>query len=175
MIQFRANGPSVLGLLGLFLWVASAQAVLCQNNLPASNPDSVYADHGNGTVTDTRTGLMWKQCAEGFSGTNCQVGSRQDLTWAEALDRAESSTFAGYEDWRLPNVKELSSLVEDCRASPAINTNHFPNTPPAAGFWTGSPSAFSSNDAWIVVFAYGEARYLDRSNGFRVRLVRGGQ
>jgi hypothetical protein len=60
---------------------------------------------------------MWKQCAEGLSGATCQTGSAQTFTWANALAHAEASTFANYTDWRLPNVKELSSLVEDCRVS----------------------------------------------------------
>lgn len=178
MIQFRANELSVLGLLTLFLGFGNAQAVPCQNNLPASNPDSVYIDHGNGTVTDTRTGLMWKQCAEGLSGATCQTGSAQTFTWANALIHAETSAFANYTDWRLPNVKELSSLVEDCRSYPAINTNHFPNTP-SDWFWSGSPNVYGSNVAWVVYFQYGlayDGSYWGESeNGRRVRLVRGGQ
>ncbi len=76
---------------------------------------------------------MWKQCAEGLSGTTCQTGSAHTFTWANALVYAEASTFANHADWRLPNVKELSTLVEDCRTSPAINTLRFPNTPGAPG------------------------------------------
>lgn len=67
----------IWGLIGL-AWLSLAgtvQAVTCEKNLPASNPDAVYAEHGDGTVTDTRTGLMWKQCVEGRSGANCDSGS----------------------------------------------------------------------------------------------------
>jgi hypothetical protein len=176
MMHVTANGTSVLGLLALLLWAGTAQAVPCQNNLPASNPDSVYTVHGNGTVTDTRTGLMWKQCAEGLSGATCESGSAQSFTWADALDHAETSTFAGYTDWRLPNVKELSSLVEDCRGSPSINTERFPNTP-SSNFWSGSPlaNALGSNYAWSVYFSGGIADDSLRSHSNRVRLVRGGQ
>ncbi len=175
MMPIRASGVWGPGLLLLILWAGNAQAVPCQNNLPASNPDSVYTDHGNGTVTDTRTGLMWKQCAEGLSGATCQTGSLQGFTWASALAHAEASTFAGYTDWRLPNVKELSSLVEDCRAGPAINTNLFPNTPSTL-FWSGSPSADGSSLAWFVYFSDGVAgSYGPRSYPFGVRVVRGGQ
>lgn len=176
MMQIRVIGSWVPGMLLLLLSTGNVQAVPCQNNLPASNPDAVYTDHGNGTVTDTRTGLMWKQCAEGLSGVTCQTGSAQTFTWSNALARAEASTFAGYTDWRLPNVKELSSLVEDCRRSPAINTNYFPNTPSASVFWSGSPHAhYSNNRAWLVAFLNGNANYHDRSVSNRVRLVRGGQ
>ena len=174
MMPKKTSGLSGPVLLALLCWAGDAQAVSCQSNIPASNPDSVYTAHGNGTVTDARTGLMWKQCTEGLSGAACQTGSAQTFTWADALARAEASTFAGYTDWRLPNVKELSSLVEDCRTSPAINTNRFPNTP-SLGFWSGSPRAKDSNRAWFVRFGYGGAGSSVRSSVHRVRLVRGGQ
>lgn len=177
MMHATARWSSVLGLLGLLLWAGNAQAVSCENNLPPNHPNWVYTDHGDGTVTDKRTGLMWKQCAEGFSGTNCQVGSRQDLTWAEALALAEASTFANYNDWRLPNVKELFGLVEECRSRPAINTNLFPNTPDA-NFWSSSPSARqSAATALRVEFATGHAGGLSArsSSTATARFVRGGR
>ena len=173
MMQIRVIGSWVPGMLLLLIGVGNAQAVPCQNNLPASNPDSVYIDEGDGTVTDSRYGLMWKQCAEGLSGANCQTGSAQTFTWANALAHAEASTFGGYTDWRLPNVKELSSLVEDCRVSPSINTNLFPNTP-SNRFWSGSPFAYDSLSAWGVDFGNGSADHGYRSGSGRVRLVRGG-
>ena len=177
MMQIRASGSWVPGLLLLLLWTGNGQAVPCQTNIPASNPDSVYSVHGNGTVTDTRTGLTWKQCAEGLSGAACQTGSAQTFDWGNALAHAEASTFAGYTDWRLPNVKELFSLVEDCRIFPAINTNRFPNTP-SARFWSSSPNAYVSRYAWDVNFGDGRPtnslRYRPTQQVF-VRFVRGGQ
>src|SRR5690625_201847 len=47
----------------------SVYAVQCKNNFPPTNPDSVYDVHADGTVTDTRTGLMWKAAAKGKAGT----------------------------------------------------------------------------------------------------------
>ena len=174
MMPIKASGLSALVLLALLLWAGNAQAVSCQNNFPASNPDSSYTVHGNGTLTDARTGLMWKQCTEGLTGVGCQTGSAQTFTWADALVHAEASTFAGYTDWRLPNVKELSSLVEDCGTSPAINTNRFPNTPSIGRFWSGSPHA-TFGRAWAVSFYGGGAGGSFRSYEWHVRLVRGGQ
>ena len=177
MMQATASGSSVLGLLALLLWSGNAHAVPCQNNLPASNPDSVYIDHGNGTVTDTRTGLMWKRCVEGVSGATCQTGSARTFTWANALAHAEASTFANYTDWRLPNVKELSSLVEECRVSPSINANLFPNTQ-STYFWSSSPKAEWEDSSWLVNFFHGVTYGFDRShraNPFPVRLVRDAQ
>ena len=169
---------AVLVALSLLWWAGAIHAGPCEYNIPPRNPNIVYTDHGNGTVTDTRTGLMWKQCAEGLSGASCQTGSAQTFTWANALAHAEASSFANYSDWRLPNVKELSSLVEDCRERPAINTHFFPNTVDGgSGFWSGSPHAHAdgSGRAWLLMFSNGGVYNDHRTNSHRVRLVRSSQ
>lgn len=73
-----------------------------------------YVDNGDSTVTDKSTGLMW---AKNDSGT---------MDWVEALEYADKAELAGHSDWRLPNSKELQSLVDyDRQAFPAINTEFF--------------------------------------------------
>jgi hypothetical protein len=152
--------------------------------MAARNPDTIYVDHGDGAVTDVHTGLMWKQCAEGLSGANCQSGSAQAFTWGDALARAEASTFANYADWRLPSYEELRTLTERCRRTPAINTHRFPNTP-SFHFWSsssgpyGPSSSWEVESAWTVDFGDGTVSEIDqnqdrdRSNrSVTVRLVR---
>lgn len=154
-------------LLLLGLQTPAANAGTCQNNLPESNPDSVYlltTVNGESTVTDKRTGLTWKQAVEA-SG----------VSWGAALAYAEASTYyGGYSDWRLPNLKELRSLVEECRVSPSINTTYFPGAP-TSNFWSASPAVHFTNYAWAVSFSNGGAGSYARTLGFAVRLVRGGQ
>ena len=111
----------------------NVQAQNCQPEAsPATTPDSQLWDNGDGTVTDSRTGLMWKQCAEGLTGSNCVLGSAEFLTFQQALLRAQNINngggFAGHRNWRLPNIKELTSLLELQCTAPAINQNRFPNT-----------------------------------------------
>src|SRR5690606_30025558 len=102
--------------------------------VPAPREEALESN-GDGTVTDDRTGLMWKACVEGLGGTDCATGAASLLDWGAALGAAESSTFAGYDDWRLPNVRELRSLAALDRASPAIDETLFPGTP-ADATWT---------------------------------------
>ena len=166
--------PVIAALVLCGLWAAPAPAVDCSNNIPPSNPDAVYVVHVDGTVTDTRTGIMWKQCVEGLSGTDCTQGSATQMSWAEALTHAEGHSFAGFSDWRLPNITELHSLVEECRFSPAINTEIFPSTP-SSYVWSGSPYVDSSGGAWGVDFYYGYASGRGRGYDVGVRLARGGQ
>ena len=153
---------------------AAAQTCQSETSVPSTTPDDRFLMHGNGTVTDTATGLMWAQCAEGLSGSACTDGGAANFTWEEALIRARDSGLAGYTDWRLPNLKELFSLVEERCVNPAINLAVFPNTP-ASYFWSASPSADSSHFAWIVGFMNGGADYGSRYSYSQVRLVRSGQ
>jgi hypothetical protein len=171
-------------ILVLLLWIAlthpgeSAAAQICQPaSIPASTPTSRFTDSGDGTVTDTVTGLMWKRCAEGQSwdGVTC-AGSAPAMTWHGALQAAESATFASHGDWRLPNIKELGSIVERQCVDPAINLAVFPAAP-SSHFWSGSPYAGDSYSAWGVYFYYGYGNGSGKGYGFSsyVRLVRGGQ
>lgn len=74
-----------------------------------------FIDNGNGTISDLATGLMWQKADDGNT-----------YTWKEALRYADDLKLAGYEDWHLPNAKELQSIVNydrspDYTNSPAID------------------------------------------------------
>jgi len=73
-----------------------------------------FVDNGDGTVNDNATGLMWSQDDNG-----------EAINWETALAYAEDSTYAGYNDWRLPNVKELQSIADYSGVFSAINTSVF--------------------------------------------------
>jgi len=156
-----------------------ALAQTCQTTtIPATTPTSRFTVHGNGTVTDTKTGLMWKQCSEGLSGADCSVGGAGAYTWQGALQQAQTvnvgSGFAGYTDWRVPNVKELRSITERQCYAPSINTTIFPNTVSSL-YWSSSPVADFSNGAWLVYFYYGTDGWHYKDSNYYVRLVRSGQ
>jgi hypothetical protein len=176
--------------LCFFATLHTAQAQFCNVHIDASTPDSQLVDNGNGTVTDSRTRLMWKKCLEGVSGSYCESGIATAFTWQTALQRPRvinnSSGFAGYRDWRLPNIKELRSIVEEHCYSPAINLTRFPNTPTNM-VWSGSPFALEDmveeasqpikEFSYVVSFSNGNSSYWFRDHhvGLNVRLVRGGQ
>lgn len=163
-------------LAGLALLAAPlAQAVTCASGLAPSNPDSAYVDHGDGTVTDLRSGLMWDKCTwgQGWDGVACS-GTAASLAWGQALAASVAANAAGHRghgDWRLPSILELRSLVEECRSNPAINDSLFPHTSSWV-YWSGSPSAGHPTLALGVYFREGEAGYGERSGGFHLRLVR---
>jgi hypothetical protein len=150
-------------------------ALACQGAVPPQNPDSIYVLHDDGTVTDSRSGLMWKRCTEGqtWTGGTC-TGTADRRSWSDAIVLAQSSSFAGYDDWRQPNVKELGSLVETCRTMPSINTTVFPNTPvtPNAAYWTASPTANQPTSSWFIGFDLGYTLRVNRTGQGMSRLVR---
>jgi len=138
-----------------------------------------YTDHGNGTVTDKRSGLQWQQCTDGLSGAACSTGTATpQVSFAAALARAATvnadagGAGKGFGDWRVPNKNELASLVNYRCNAPSIQRSRFPGTP-AASAWTSSPLA--AGLVWYVDFTDGNVGP-SGMNGSRVlRLVRAGQ
>ena len=79
------------------------------------NPDygkNQFVDNGDGTITDQSTGLQW-----------LKADSPEPMDWEAALAYAENMDFAGYDDWRLPNAKELQSIVDYTLAPDAQNVS----------------------------------------------------
>ena len=110
-----------------------------------------FKDNGDGTVTDTCTGLMWQQETADVDG-NGSIGDEDRLNWQGILQYCESLDFAGHTDWRLPNVRELQSVVDYGRFCPAID--------PVFGavsdwYWSSSTGAGYPGRAWGVIFSDG--------------------
>jgi len=131
------------------------------------------ADNGDGTVTDTKTGLMWKKSSEG------QAPGRKParFTWKGAMEHAQTINsnggFADHEDWRVPTIGELRSLTDSHRPIPAIGLSAFPDAPPDV-FWSSSPVAYHSGYAWAVSFHDGDGGCSHQDDCHPVRLVRAG-
>ena len=86
--------------------LAVVAATCPPNHPPSATPDSAYTINADDTVIHIATGLMFKRCNEGRSGAACATGSTGLINWPGALTAARNSTFAGYSDWRLPNLQE---------------------------------------------------------------------
>ena len=161
--------------MALYSFMACAQ--ICQtNSILATTPTNRFTINNDGTVNDNKTDLTWKKCSEGQSGADCNNGSAILYTWQAALQQAQSVNnnggFAEYQDWRLPNIKELNSIIEEQCTGPSINLVVFPRTP-SNWYWSSSPGAYSSTDAWSVYFANGDYNgYTKYGYRFIVRLVR---
>jgi hypothetical protein len=127
----------------------------------AANAELV--DNDDGTVTDTETGLMWQQDEAG------------QMNWESALSYCENLELAGYDDWRLPNINELQSLVDYSNWDPAIDIVAFPTTE-SFWYWSSTTHSRETKGTWGVYFGHGGVVYLsNKSNSYYMRAVRSGQ
>jgi len=161
-----------------------------------------YQDNGDGTVTDLNTLLMWEK--KSMDGSLHDVNKfflwSSPVTdtvwdWIDAVN-TELGTgigFAGYNDWRLANVKELQSIVDYGRSDPAVDPAFNNNVsagctvltcsatrsagggpPPMADYWSSTNAGAFSMAAWVVQFRFGSVSIFSWSFPFQVRAVRGG-
>lgn len=153
-----------------------------------------YVDGGNGTITDQSTGLVWEKLSNDGSIHDADVF----YTWTEAMTlkiaALNTSRFAGYDDWRLPNRRELESLVHAGRFAPAVAPLfHACSTSctvltcsctQSDAYWTSTSFQEVPSFAWAVNFNYGDVTYYDKAigaviqgnkKGAYVRAVRGGR
>ncbi|WP_020648032.1 DUF1566 domain-containing protein [Solimonas variicoloris] len=162
-------------LIGAGLAQTAAAAQVCNPGLSPVRPDNQYRISGDGKeVTDLATGLIWRRCLAGMSwdaDQNTCTGTASTMTYGGALAYAAAEGGG----WRLPNIKELLTLVELACERPAINLTAFPGTPmyPTASYaLSSSQHADSNGDAWRVDFNAGVDSGTTKTARNPVRLVR---
>jgi len=154
-----------------------------------------YHDNGDGTITDLNTGLMWeKKSVDGslhdaskmFVWSSPVTDTVWD--WIDAINTEVGNGigFAGFNDWRLPNVRELLSIIDYGRLNPAVDPAFNNNvsagctvltcsaTVPTGTYWSSTTVATVDVDAWTVDFAAGHVVAALKSEAHFVRAVRGG-
>jgi hypothetical protein len=124
----------------------------CLPSIPQTAAQLSFVDNGDGTVTDPVRGLSWMRCSLGqtWASGSCE-GDASELNWQQALQAAHGFVYANQLGWRVPNVKELSSITERSCVRPAIDELLFPNTP-SDDFWSSTPSVQDPSRAWVIAF-----------------------
>ena len=127
---------------------------------PPAHAIGPYSAAGS-TVLDQGTGLEWQKSDDATP-----------RTWQEALAYCENLSIDSKTDWRLPNIRELKSLVDVSRYYPAID----PALPcQLSSYWSATTVADSpAANGWIVFFANGDDNWDVKSNAYYVRCVRTG-
>lgn len=138
---------------------------LNSNNRTRWTPKTISGDD---IVLDRATGLMWAADGNAAGCANGGVG-----IWGGALIYADGLTFAGFSDWRLPNVLELLSIVHFGKNAPTIDETLFPNTISDA-YWTSTVYHIINTYAWAVRFEAGFHSTKLRTDSFYTRCVRKG-
>ena len=130
-----------------------------------------YTDNGNGTVTDTATGLIWQKCSRGQNADATCTGTATTATWADAGTYCTGLSLAS-KTWRLPTRQELETLPDYSKSNPAIDTAAFPATA-ALNYWSSTTYAPSATDAWDVNFSNGFVGSDSKTGFYYVRCVSG--
>ncbi|MES1171861.1 MAG: DUF1566 domain-containing protein [Bacteroidota bacterium] len=112
------------------------------------------------TARDPGTRLIWQRALSGGA-----------VSQAAAVQYCADLILAGADDWRLPSLQELHTIVDEARADPSIDPLAFPDTP-AGGFWSATAWAGTSALAWHVDFDIGGSAYDSATMLYRVRCVR---
>ena len=156
-----------------------------------------YQNNGDGTITDLNTGLMWEQKIRDI----VTAKGNHDVTltfpwdsaaptiwdWLEQVNTEGGTGLGGFNDWRIPNKKELESIVDAGTFNPAVDVafNHNPgmlatcsvaecSLTASSYYWSASTLASNPADAWVVNFFFGEVGVLAKTAPTFVRAVRGG-
>ena len=127
----------------------------------------LFKENNDNTVTDLGSGLTWQQ--QGAS-------QNQVLPQANAVSYCNDLNLANHNDWRLPNVKELASIVNYQITTPALYTDLFEkdilsNLLPS-NYWTTTVDANDSNDAWVIHTHSGKASITHKIYPYGTRCVR---
>lgn len=150
-----------------------------------SPPAPRFTGNGNGTVTDNATGLVWLEnanCNDTVAGIEPFSGS---LSWSEAIVWSNNLAdgFCGLSDgstasqWRLPNLRELQSLIDYKNFDPPLPDGHGTHFSGVQSdfFWSSTTNASDTSSAWIVFFYNGFVYPGDKTEYYYVWPVRGGQ
>jgi len=133
-------------------------------------------DNLDGTVTDTCTGLMWQKDTADVSGNGSNGDWADRVAWQDALKYCENVSFAGHDDWRLPNVRELQSIVDYGRHKPACDPifQDDPSLGWGVQYWSSSFCYINwPGRYWCVDFINGGVfHWEDWNPGYYVRAVR---
>jgi len=188
----RSLPKGSLGLIFIFVFTNSAltEEMPCRLDPPFEAPayvdppkrspsKSLLQDNRDGTITDSATGLMWAQKDSYADLDKC-------LTYTESLKYVESLNTGGYDDWRIPTIKELSSIYDDTQEN-IMAWDHDPEYPLAldskfsdgAAYWYWSidcgTTELTQCCAKTLYFATGiiDMRRFELCNNGGVRAVRG--
>jgi hypothetical protein len=136
-------------------------------------PTPRFTDLGDGTITDNLTGLIWTKDANGPGPASCSPATTK--TWQQALDYVKClkiNSYLGHNDWRLPNRKELFSLIDRSKYSPALPAGHpFQHVQSNSfleRYWSSTTRFAATGYAFSVSMPDGTVDYGDKSDSYAV-------
>lgn len=123
---------------------------------------------GDVVVFDRATGLCWAA-----DGNEAGCNSDTVIAWVDAIDYALALDFAGFTDWRLPNINELFSIADFGVRSPSILEPPFSNTNDGS-YWSSTTLVGTDTMAFRIVFSNCLVSVINKTSSVRIRCVRSG-
>lgn len=161
-----AAPPAPIPQTGQITIYAAGDDGAIQDGVAWSN--SRYMNNANGTVSDQLTGLMWSGSANAPGPAAC--GPNAGKSWLDALAYAaclNTGNYLGYADWRVPTIRELGSLIDISRFSPALTVNHPFSSVQRGAYWSSTTTAAGNTSAWGINMDSGELISLPKAgNGY---------
>ena len=195
---FLAEEIKVAGFVSKYGFPKTGQTITYSNfddgyyqiGAPASGPllqdNPRYTDNLDDTITDNTTGLMWVKDPSLCGGNTypnpwaSEEDTPEIMTWADAITNCEALSYAGHNDWRLPNIKELMSIVDFGKSMPAIDpiftySVYYYNYNLHYSCWSSTNYAAFTGARWCVDFDGGYVKSSGMGVMYYARAVRGGQ
>lgn len=166
-----------------------AVTALMTNQLPMTKTGKTSAPRftiqkNTNCVTDNLTGLIWARNAN-IASILIYRDTTGKVTWAEAVNvitnaqGLNGTSYGGYTDWRLPNIKELHTLVEGQASGPALSNKAMTDTPftdiQSDYYWSSTFYADTTDGAWGMNLVNGSIGSVNRAGPYYLLPVRGGQ
>jgi len=124
---------------------------------------SISFSFASDVLTDPKTGLMWQD-------NSAAKYSKKD--WQGAISFCQKLHLAGYDDWRLPTIKELIDVVRLSENNPAVK-NSFKNVGGSGYYWSATTDKSNKEFAWIMNFKRGYEYINYKTYERYIRCVRG--
>lgn len=170
----------------------SGNAVTCTNTGQDGDlqkgvawPNPRFTPNASTAITDNLTGLVWAPNGNLLHARDPQWEKRSAaidgaMTWQHALDyvaKLNAENYLGHNDWRLPNLAELESLLNRAQPDTAqwLNSQGFTNAQAADYYWSSTTNVNEAGTAWAVDMGYGNLHYFKKTNSHYVWPVRAGQ
>jgi len=135
-------------------------------------PDPRFIDNGDGTVTDNLTGLIWLKMATCIGEKNWTEAKTSVGLLQEGSCGLSDGSCAG--DWRMPNVRELHSLIDFGSFNPALPSGHPFSIVQLDGYWSSTTYESNIDSSWLIDIRYGDVCVYSKGTVFYVWPVRGG-
>ena len=158
--------------IAVLAWAVSVPAThaqICNINMAKTTVEGRFIKDEQGYVIDAANKLIWDICSIGqiYASGQCVGTPTEFNTWKEALQFA-----AAKDGYRMPNIKELETIVERACIEPSIDQDSFPDTPLAI-YWSNTPAPTSSSlKGYVIDFTDGSEIVRDVNRPKNLRLIK---